>query len=69
MPLSQGITLQAIFNKATTTADGGWNLTFAVSQDEALRVTQIAQLRNTILQLAVVPVEVDEFMQDVASNG
>lgn len=59
----KGITLQAIFNKATTTADGGWNITFSVSQDEAAQVMQLANMRDDLLQLAVVPIE----LKDVAS--
>lgn len=50
------VTFQAIFTKATTTTDGGWNVTFSLSQDEALKVTQLAQLRDMALQVAVVPI-------------
>lgn len=53
--MNEGITFQGIFSKATTTVDGGWNVTFAVSQDEAQAVLQLAQLRDQILQLAVLP--------------
>jgi hypothetical protein len=52
-----GISLQAIFSKATTTVDGGWVLSFAVSQDEAHTVTQITALREKLLQLAIIPLE------------
>lgn len=53
-----GITLQAAFAKATTTVDGGWNITFSVSQDEAQAVLQLSQMRDSLLQLAVIPVSV-----------
>lgn len=51
-----GVTLQAIFSKASTTVDGGWNITFAVSQDEAKAIMQLSQLREQLVQLAVVPI-------------
>ena len=53
----EGITLSAIFSKATTTIDGGWNITFSVSQDNAEQVMQVAEFRETLLQLAVVPID------------
>lgn len=54
---SLAVTLKAIFAKATTTVDGGWNLTFAVSADEAPQILQLASMRDMILQLAVLPAE------------
>lgn len=51
-----GVTMTAIFCKATTTVDGGWNLTFTVSQDEAAQVMQISEFREHLLQLAVLPI-------------
>lgn len=56
--MSVGITLQALFARATTTVDGGWNITFSVSQAEAKEVMQLSQLRDQVLQLAVVPYEI-----------
>lgn len=56
---NQGITFQAIFNKATTTVDGAWNVTFSVSQDEAKKIVQLSTLRDTNLQLAVIPIYED----------
>jgi hypothetical protein len=53
----KGITFQAIFGKATTTVDGGWNVTFAVSQEEAKQVLQLSQLRDSVLQVAVIPID------------
>jgi hypothetical protein len=60
-PNRPGVTLQAIFSRAVTTTDGGWNLTFSVASNEAAQVLQIAQLRDMVLQLAVIPVEIQEW--------
>lgn len=51
-----GITLQAMFNKATTTPDGGWNITFSVNQDEAEAIMQLCQMRDTLVQLGIIPI-------------
>lgn len=55
MDEAQGITLTAVFNKATTTVDGGWNITFSVAQDEVNEVMKLSELRDTLLQLAIIP--------------
>lgn len=57
---SPQISLTAIFNKATTTIDGGWNLTFSVSQDEADKIMIISQLRDCLLKLQILP-EMSEY--------
>ena len=49
------ITFQAIFNKATTTLDGGWNVTLSLPSSEALQVTQLATLTEQLLQVAIIP--------------
>lgn len=49
----ESIAIQAIFNKATTTIDGGWNITFSVSEDQAGQITEIAALRNEPLYLVI----------------
>lgn len=51
----EGITLQAIFVKATTTVDGGWRLTFDIAQNESGQIIDLAILRDQLLQLAIVP--------------
>lgn len=51
-----GITFAAVFSKATTTVDGGWNITFSVSQDEASNVMLLSELREMLLQVAIVPI-------------
>lgn len=55
-----GITFTALFSKATTTVDGGWNVTFSVNQEEADQIMELSQLRAIMLQVAVVPLEVNE---------
>lgn len=54
--MSEGITFSAIFNKATTTVDGGWLVSFQVSQDKAAQIIQIASMRQSVLQVAVIPI-------------
>lgn len=53
----KGITLTAIFSKATTTIDGGWNLTLSVDQGEAQKIMQLTELRQSLLQVAFVPID------------
>lgn len=50
------ITFTALFDQARTTPDKGWKVTLAVSQDEALKITQLAQLAETLLQVAIIPI-------------
>lgn len=52
------VTFQAIFSKATTTLDGGWNLTLSVNQEEAEKILQVSAMRDMVLQVAIVPAEV-----------
>lgn len=47
------VAVQAIFTKASTTVDGGWRISFDVSESEAKAVTDIAQLKNEALYLVV----------------
>lgn len=49
------VTFQAIFSKATTTVDGGWNLTLSVNQEEAEKILQVSAMRDMLLQVAIVP--------------
>lgn len=52
-----GITLQGVFSKATTTVDGGWNVTFQCDQSQAQAILQLSSLRQTFLQIGLVPVD------------
>lgn len=51
-----GITFSGIFSKATTTIDGGWVISFQVDQSEAQQIIQVSQMRQSVLQVAVVPI-------------
>ncbi len=53
----QGITFQAVFNKATTTVDGGWRISFDVPESEAANLLELAGLRGCVFQVACVPIE------------
>lgn len=55
-----GLTFAGVFTKATTTVDGGWNVTFSVSQDEAKNILSLSAMRDTLLQVAVIPVEIED---------
>jgi hypothetical protein len=55
-----GITLQALFAKATTTVDGGWNITLAVDASQANEIMQLTQFRDSVLQCAFVPIDQDD---------
>ncbi len=57
------ITFKAIFSKVATTVDGGWNLTLSVSQDDSQALLQLAELREQVLAVAIVP---DNIRQDSA---
>lgn len=50
------ITFQAIFNQAKTTPDGGWRITLDLSAEEAHKVTQLAVMKDVLLQVAVIPI-------------
>lgn len=52
-----GITFQAIFQKFTTLIDGGYRVSFDVSENEAKSLFQLSQMRESVLQVAIVPTE------------
>lgn len=54
--MKNGITFEAIFAKATTTVDGGWNVTFSLNQDESEQIAALSAHRGELLQVAVIPV-------------
>lgn len=54
---NEGITFQAIFQKLTTLVDGGYRITLDVSQNEAKNLFTLSQLRTSLLQVAVLPIE------------
>lgn len=50
-----GITFSAIFNKAQTTTDGGWRVTFDLDESQSTEVNILSQLRGSVLTIAVIP--------------
>lgn len=53
---SAPITLEATLFKINTTIDGGWNITFAVSQSESEHILKLSEHRDVSLGLAIVPI-------------
>ena len=53
----QGITFEAIFSAARTTVDGGWKITLDVNADDSKAMLQLAQMRDTLFQVAMIPIE------------
>lgn len=51
--MEQPITFEAIFQKATTTVDGGWRISFDLSNDDSSKVSDIAALANESLTIVV----------------
>lgn len=60
MSEQRSVTFRAIFSKATTTVDGGWNVTFSLAEHDGETVARIAELRDRTLQVAVVEVPEDD---------
>jgi hypothetical protein len=60
-----GITLNAIFAKAATTVDGGWNVTLSVDASQANEIMQLTALRDSVLQCAFIPIDELETMEDL----
>ena len=52
----EAITFGAIFSKATTTVDGGWNLTLSVNPEEADQIVKLFKMKDSLFQVALVPV-------------
>jgi hypothetical protein len=59
--------LQAIFSKATTTVDGGWNVTFATHEAMSKQITEITALREEALYV-VVMTEAEYYAQQIAKK-
>lgn len=52
--MSEGIVLHAALDKISTVKDGGWRVSFDVSESETQGILQLAQLRETLLTLVIV---------------
>lgn len=50
------ISFHGIFTKAWTSPDGGWNVTFSLSEQDSNQVLQIASLKDRLLAVGIVPV-------------
>lgn len=53
--MKEHVTLQAIFQGARTTIDGGWRLSFDLDASQAELVTQVARMTD-LLRIDVTPV-------------
>lgn len=51
------VTFTATFSRATTLVDGGWRLTFDLGINEGPCIAQLAELRNELLQIAILPIK------------
>ncbi len=58
------ITFTAIFARATTLVDGGWRISFDVSESDAKDLHLLSQMRNKLLQVAVVGVKPSPIVND-----
>lgn len=54
------ITLSAILQNVRMTVDGGWRITFDVSQSEVAKVMSLSALRDMELGIAIVPKEIED---------
>ena len=51
-----GLSFTAIFNSARTTVDGGWRITFDLSNTDSDKISEIAALQHQLLQIAIIPI-------------
>jgi hypothetical protein len=54
---NQSLTFTATFARAATLVDGGWRISFDVSNEEAKALHILSELREHLLQIAVIAVE------------
>jgi hypothetical protein len=55
------ITFRAIFNKITTTVDGGWRLSIDVDNSEKDKLNELANYRDNLLAVAIVPQSEEDY--------
>lgn len=53
--MDEAISFNAIFEKATTTIDGGWRISFSLLQSESVNVQRLSTMRDQGLMLVVMP--------------
>lgn len=62
------IILKGIFQKASTTIDGAWRISFDVPLNESENIKQIVELKNSSLLIVVLPSEKSLKHQDVIED-
>ena len=55
MTTYKGITFNAQFKALRSLIDGGWSVSFDVSQDEAQNLLELSKYRDRILSIAIIP--------------
>lgn len=64
--MKEPITVEAIFQKATTTIDGGWRISFDLSHADSQKISEIAQLANETLNLVIMTTDyIEELNKDI----
>lgn len=53
----QKLLLEAVFQSARTTLDGGWRISFDLGEAASEQMTQLLAWKDTSLYLAIVPTE------------
>lgn len=51
--MKEPIAIQAVFNKAVTTVDGGWRISFDTSEDMAAKIAELSLQRGESLYVVV----------------
>jgi hypothetical protein len=51
--MMSAIKFDGILNKITTTIDGGWNVTFSVSQNDTEELMRLSEFRSEALSVVV----------------
>lgn len=54
MSLEEGIAMEGVLTKASTTVDGGWRITFDLPASSAPQVLQLSQLRDCAVKIIVI---------------
>jgi hypothetical protein len=57
---NEGLKFEVVFVKAQTMIDGGWRITFDLSDNEAKVIPILTELRHQLLQIEIVPSLVSE---------
>lgn len=53
----EGLVIQGVLTKVTTTVDGGWRISFDLGEDQTLATTQLSLLRDQLLNIVIVQLE------------